>query len=392
MGKKIAKRVALWGISLIFSLELVSGAIACTLGGITGSETFQNEIFLGQTMDNAWWSTRHTVWVIQAGNGYKYLGTKAPIWGFWTGINEKGFAWVGAAVGAKDAAEGDPSGPGLLEIGPKLLENCVTVYDAINYLTNHKRKADFPTRNALMGDALGNLALVEISFAKINVAALTTNGKIVATNHYLSDAMKPLGYIPEIGSIDRLKRGNQWFANWFARNPPRGSNKMRIEDLFSPKDGFWSYVYQTSQGSLSAGPGTVGVIQPIQLTYWFTYGWPGGNLPTKANELRQINQNMTWGAFIPFHLPEIVPGQYTTELGQLTPLGIQYVVSHFARKQQSTPAWVNYQNADPMKPYYKPPEEMSPSGYTKKENPFGPGGFIGTWSSTLGFKPCLACP
>jgi hypothetical protein len=298
-------------------------------------------------------------------------------------------------VGAKDKAEADPNGPGLLEIGPTLLEKCATVYDAIEILRNQRRKDDFPTRNAIMADALGNLALVEISYAQVNVAALTRDGYIVSTNHYVSDVMIPLGNTPGASSIDRLNRGYDWFTNWFVNNKPHHrwhSNKMRIEDLFSPGDGFWSYVYQTRQDSLTSGPGTVGVMQPMRLTYWFSYGWPGGNLPTKANELRQICQNMTWGAFIPFHLPEMVPGQYTTELGGLTPLGIQYVVSHFSRHVQSAPAWVNYQNEDPMKPYYKPVEDMSPSGYTKKENPFGPGGFVGVWSSGEGFKPCTSCP
>jgi len=380
------------GIFLVFSLMVIVPAIACTLGGITGSATFQHEVFIGQTMDNPWWPTRHTVWVIQPENGYKYLGTKAAIWGFWTGVNEKGFAWAGAAVSARDKADADPNGPGLLEIGPMLLEKCATVYDAIAILNDQKRKADFPTRNAILADALGNLALVEISYGKINVETLTMDGYVVSANHYVSDVMKPLGYTPSASSIDRLNRGYEWFANWFAKKPPKGKNKMRIENFFSPKDGFWSYVYQTRQDSLTSGPGSVGVLQPMQLTYWFSYGWPGGNLPTKANELRQICQNMTWGAFIPFHLPEMVPGQYTTELGGLTPLGIQYVVSHFSRHIQSTPAWVNYQSEDPMEPYYKPAEDMSPSGYTKKENPFGPGGFVGVWTSSEGFKPCTSCP
>jgi hypothetical protein len=392
MEKKINRVAVFWGILFVFSVGLVSGGIACTLGGITGSATFQHEVFIGQTCDNAWWPTRHTVWVIQPENGYKYLGSKAAIWGFWTGVNEKGFAWAGAAVSARDKADADPNGPGLLEIGPMLLEKCVTVYDAIEFLENHPRKDDFPTRNAIMADAQGNLALVEISYAKINVETLTTDGYVVRTNHYTSDVMAPLGYTPGASSLERLERGYEWFENWFTENPSQRKNKMHIEDLFSPKDGFWSYVYEPLQGSLTSGPGTVIVMQPMELTYWFAYGWPGGNLPTKENELRQICQNMTWGAFIPFYLPEMVPGQYTTELGQLTPLGIQYVVSHFSRKLQSTPAWVNYQSDDPMQPYYKPAEDMSPSGYTKKENPFGPGGFVGTWSGSTGFVPCPSCP
>jgi hypothetical protein len=393
------KRIAITITFIVFAIALVGNmpaAVAnmptdfgCTLGGITGSATFQHEVFIGQTMDNPWWNTRHTVWVIQPENGYKYLGTKAYIWGFWTGINEKGFSWAGAAVTPNDAP--DPSGINRFDIGPMLLEKCVTVYDAINILQNVKRSADFPCRNAIMADALGNLALVEISYSKINVATLTRDGYVASTNHYASDQMwnvnkNPPG--PTSSSIIRLNRGNEWFANWFAKKTPKGDNKMRIEDLFSPKDGFWSYVYEVFQDNLRSGPGTVGVMQPMQLTYWFSYGWPGGNLPTEENKFRQICQDMTWGAFIPFYLPEMIPGQYTTELGQLTPLGIQYVVSHFSSKQQGAPAWVNYQSDDPMKPYYKPAEDIvSPDGYAPKDNPYGPEGYIGTWTSGNGFVP-----
>lgn len=380
------EKIAIAIIFVVFAIALAADmptAFGCTLGGVTGWGTFEHQVFIGQTMDNPWWNTRHTLWVIQPEKGYKYLGTKAYIWGFWTGINEKGFSWAGAYVGATDNP--DPNGINRFDIGPMLLENCVTVYDAIKILKNVKRSADFPTRNAIMADALGNLALVEISYAHVNVETLTTNGYVVRTNHYISKVMKNYCPPPDADSVDRLNRGNQWFANWFAK---KHREKMEINDLFSPTDGLWSYVYETRQNDLEGGPGTVGVMQPMRLTYWFNYGWPGGNLPTKANKLHQICQDMTWGAFIPFYLPEMIPGQYTTELGQLTPLGIQYVVSHFSSKPERTPAWVNYQSGDPTKPYYKPAEDIvSPDGYAPKDNPFGPEGFMGTWTSNNGFVP-----
>jgi hypothetical protein len=268
-----------------------------------------------------------------------------------------------------------------------LLEKCVTVNDAINLMQTVKRSADFPCRNAILADAQGNLALVEISYAKVNVETLTKDGFVVRTNHFTSSAMRGVNEKepePDAITVLRLNRGTEWFNRWLAK----GGKGMKVNDLLSPKDGFWSYVYEVLQGDLGYGPGTVGVMQPKELTYWFSYGWPGGNLPTKEAKLHQICQDMTWGTFIPFHLTEMVPGQYTTELGQLTPLGIQYVMSHFAPKLQSTPAWVNYQSQDPLKPYFKTTEDMaSPDGRAPKDNPFGPGGYIGPWTSKEGFKP-----
>ncbi len=400
MKKRIAGLGISLGLLLALSLVIVLPAIGCTLGGITGSATFQNEVFIGQTMDNPWWNTRHTLWVIQPEKGYKYLGTKAYIWGFWTGINEKGFSWAGSFIPTTDS--GTPVGPGTVgkdEIGPMLLEKCETVYDAIDLLNTITFNETFSTRNAILADAQGNLALVEISYTKVNVETLTKDGYIYRANHFTSPEMIGMNVDPYSdvwNSWTRYNRGKAWFENWLATHKPIGkaNNKMRIEDFLSPKDGYWSYVYEMFQNDKNWGPGTVGVMQPKKLTYWFNYGWPGGNLPQKSLELNQINQNMTWGAFIPFYLPELPPGQYTTELGQLTPLAIQYLFSHFTSKVQRTPAWVNYQSEDSLQPYYKPAEDIaSPSGYTPKDNPFGPGGMIGIWGENIGFTPCpLNCP
>jgi hypothetical protein len=397
MGKKIAVAgVVILIVSAVSLVTVLPGAIGCTLGGVTGSMAARRHIFFGQTCDNPWWPTRHTVWVIQPENGYKYIGSKAYIWGFWTGLNEKGFGWAGAYVYSTDPP--DPGGIDRFDIGPMLLENCVTVYDAIEILENTPRSADFPTRNAIMGDARGNLALVEIGYSKIHVETLTKNGYVVRTNHFISDEMKDLDTRPDDFVCERYERGKEWFAEKLWREDPqwpwynwshRSRNKINVEDMFW----YLTYVYLTRQDNLSGGPGTAMVMEPKKLTYWFTYGWPGGNLPRKEDELRQICQNMTWGTFIPFHLPELPPGQYTTELGQLTPLGVQYLYTHFSRHpQRRIPAWTRYQSDDNMKPFYKPAEDIaSPSGYTPKENPYGPGGFIGTWTSDEGFVPC-ECP
>ncbi len=391
MKRKFGLAILLVLVLALSSLFAFGGVFAnptnevpeCTLGGATGSWTTDipasekspgkipsnkkhSDIFFGQTMDNAWWPTRHTVFVIQPEDGYKYVGTKAYIWGFWTGLNEKGFGWVGAALGGRGTP--DPDGIGRFDIGPLLLENAATVDEAIALLEANPRASDTTCRNVILGDAEGNMVLVEIRYDSITVEPLIDDGYVVRTNFYLSEG------IPS--SHERYERGNQWFED--AQTP------LTIEDFFD----FFSYVYETRQDNARSGPGSTGIIQPKALTYWFSYGNPGGNLPTKELELRQLNQNMTWGTYIPFYLPELTPGQYTTELGQLTPLGVQYLMSHFSSDQQSPPAWLKYQSEDSLLPFYKPAEDIvSPDGYAPKENPFGPGGMIGTWTRSDGFIP-----
>jgi len=348
----------------------------CTLIGVTGSYAADNEIFFGQTMDNPWWPVRHTLWVIQPENGYKFIGTKASIWGFWTGMNEKGLGWVGAYVACKDTP--NPEGIDRFDIGPMLLGSCANVEEAIKFLQNIPR-GEFCPRNALIGDAKGNLALVEISYQSICVETLTTDGYVVRTNHFISSKMKDLDYKPDGYVCERLQRGIEWIEKV---KPPY--TPIHVEDMFQ----WFSYIYLTRLLDPVSGPGTACVIQPKKLTYWFTYGWPSGNLPPKDLENRQICQNMTWGVFIPFYLPELPPGQYTTELGQLTPLAIQYLMSHFTPKLQRPPAWYKYQSLDPTKPFYRPPEDtVSPDPYSPRPNPYCPGGFPGTWTPEEGFVP-----
>ncbi len=392
IGNKIAiVAVATLITAVVSFVSIPHRATACTLGGVTGEIAAEDGIFFGQTMDNAWWKTRHTLWVIQPENGYKYIGTKAYIWGFWTGMNEKGFGYAGAAVGARDKDKAREGAWSKFDIGPKLLEKCVTVRDAIRELKKAKPFApDISTRNVIMGDAEGNLALVEISYGRVNVQTLIQDGYVMRTNHFVSAQMEDMdSKEPDPYYCERLERAQTWFSERLEAGPP----SIEVEELFE----YFGYVYLTRLDSTSSGPGTCGIMQPKKLTYWFTYGWPRGNLPPTDLENRQLLQNMTWGSWIPFYLPELPPGQYTTELGQLTPLGIQYVYSHFSPNLQRDPDWLKYQSVDTMDTWYKPLEDVvSPDGYSPKDNPYGPGGFIGTWKRREGFVPCVSsdyiCP
>ena len=369
--------LSLMVFGLLAACEELPEQMGCTLVGCTGSVAANDEIFFGSTMDNAWWPTRHTVWVVQPENGYKYIGTKAAIWGLGTGMNEKGFGYTGAAVSSTE--EQDPEADiTMFNLGPILLESCATVPEAIEALKKMKFGKDFWTRNWILGDAEGNIALVEISYRTMNVETLTKDGYVVRTNHWISDVMKGLDKKEDPYFCERLEAGIQWFEE------QKKYTKVHVDHMFQ----WLGYVYQSRQNDPASGPGNCMVAQPKATTYWFTYGWPGGNLPPTELKDRQICQDMTWGVWIPFYLPELPPGQYTTELGQLTPLAIQYLFSHFSWDLQRSPGWYKYQSVDPLKPFYKPAEDVaSPDGYAPKPNPYGPGGRVGTWTREDGFVP-----
>jgi hypothetical protein len=351
--------------------------MGCTLVGATGSVVANDEMFFGSTMDNSFWPTRHTVWVIQPEHGYKYIGSKAAIWGLGTGMNEMGFGYTGAAVSSVEAKDPE-SDITMFNLGPILLESCATVPEAIEALEKMTFGEQFWTRNWILGDAEGNLALVEISYQTMNVETLTKDGYVVRTNHWTSDVMKSLDKREDPYFCERLEAGIQWFEE------EHKYTRIQVGEMFQ----WLAYIYQSRQDNPSSGPGNCMVAQPKARTYWFTYGWPGGNLPPTELKDRQICQDMTWGVPIPFYLPELPPGQYTTELGQLTPLAMQYVMSHFSLDLQQSPAWYKYQSVDRLKPFYKPAEDVaSPDGYAPKPNPYGPGGRLGTLTRDDGFVP-----
>jgi len=81
MRQKMKRLIEMFLLVLVISLLSISSVFGRTLGGVTGPMVANNDIFLGQSMGNAWWATRMTIFVIQPENGYKYIGTKADIWG-----------------------------------------------------------------------------------------------------------------------------------------------------------------------------------------------------------------------------------------------------------------------------------------------------------------------
>lgn len=365
--------------------------LLCTVSGITGSIAKDHEIFFGQTMDNPFWPTRHVIFVIQPEKGYKYIGTKADVWGLCTGINEKGFGIGSASAYIEEDEPLNPKGDiTTLNIGPKLLSSCANVQEAIELIKTFKINEPFFNRNLIMGDAEGYLSLIEMGSKHLLVETLTNDGYVVRSNHWVSrvpdypeQTCRPEQwsnpYMQWNHTCNRLKRGMQWFEEKIADD----KSKIVIEDIMYD---LFPSIYTPLLDQTDWGPTTCFMVEPKTLTYWFTYGWPGGNLPPKELEYRQICQNMTWGVWIPFRLSELPPGQYTTELGQLMPLAIQYLYSHFSSNQQRSPLWIKYQSDDPMKPWYKAVEGISPDPITPKENPYGPGGYIGTWTMNEGYK------
>ena len=69
------------------------------------------------------------------------------------------------------------------------------------------------------------------------------------------------------------------------------------------------------------------VYDPAKKTFWYTYGWPDGDMRNFDKKIYGFNEN-AWGAgaWIPFILDQLTEeGWYTDWEGRITPMGSRYV-------------------------------------------------------------------
>ncbi len=187
--------------------------------------------------------------------------------------------------------------------------------------------------NFLFADASGTLALVEISTKTYNVVVKTKNGVAYRSNHWVSPKMVPLAPVPKdnfdvLGTLVRYARLQELFEK----------NKGRIDlhalmRIFSDTKGKEEFGYSIENHDVSprgerwGGSVSSEISQPTKLTFWYAYGWASGMKPEEPKV--QMYQDRSWGVYIPFYLPVLEEGEYSTVDGRLTPLAVKYLMTHF---------------------------------------------------------------
>lgn len=275
--------------------------------------------------------------VKEPANGYKFVGTKIiapppPVeWSnmITRGLNEKGFAytWQYCATTEKPPLEG----MSYSEFGKLFLESCATVEGGIEFI-----RSITPSNihgNFYLADAKGEVAIVEISHRRINVAFNTTDEIMGWANTYFSPEMSelnPLGAEAQPSSRVRSERIIELIEIY------KGEIDMKtLHKIFSDHEGRKQTGYSICQHDVSLEEiskyGTVSseIMQPKQLIFWYCYGWPCGEAP--EDPAYQLYQNASWGFYLPFYLPELKEGNHTTLSGELTPLAIGYLKANLEK-------------------------------------------------------------
>ena len=330
-------------IALLSFILPLNAQASCTLLGATGKATADGNAYIASTSDNPWIEgPRKPVYVTIPQNGFKFVHTPCLILqadgsfldvGSDRGMNEKGFSWTRSWVVPKEAeAANKMSG---VDWFIKLGSTVATVDEAIAFVKNNPKGIGCQG-NYIFADAQGNLAIVEVSYSTVTVAGKWNKndaGYGARANRWETQSMIPL---------DDSARGNPVYYNSSPYRYPKAMALLKaasgtidvagMKTLISfrdPKDADPTAPHENAISNHGREGGTVSaeVYDPAHKTFWYTYGWPDGDMSTFDKKVYGFNEN-AWGAgaWIPFILDQLTEqGWYTDWEGRITPMGSRYV-------------------------------------------------------------------
>ena len=264
--------------------------------------------------------------------GYRFIGTQIispppamPFDQMYTrGVNAAGFAYTWASVNpATEPTFLDAIGIPYSQFGTALLSSAATVADAIALLDAYPRAYH---GNFLFADASGEIALVEISTLSYHVETRTTDGAFARSNHWISSMMAGIGE-PEPGesSAWRYRRASELVRQLSGSLDAETTRQVTSDHEGREADGWSICAHGHGDRECRYGGGSVSseIMEPAARRLWYCYGWPCGSPPEDPE--RQVYQDRSWGAYLPFDLDEMEPGEYVTMDGRLTARAVAFL-------------------------------------------------------------------
>lgn len=336
---KIIMNIAIISTLLIFIGSSHPALAACTLIGATGTATIGRRIFLASTSDNPYLEgpRKPVVVTIPKDGGYKFVHTPCLIRvnsgklvdiGSDRGMNEKGFSWTRSWVVPKEVE--DPNKLDAVDWFLKMGATVETVDEAIQYVKENP-KGTGTQGNYLFADINGNMAVVEVGYLTVTVAekfTINDNGIVARANRWETDTMIPLDDSKRGNSIHfdssefRYHRAIKLLKENASQIDVEAMKKIISDRTPDPKA---PHEKSISNHGLESGTVSTEVYDPQNLTFWYTYGWPDGEVNNVDAAIFGENKN-TWGKWIPFVLSELnEEGYYTDWAGNITPIGARYL-------------------------------------------------------------------
>lgn len=341
MKKSLMKALSITLLAtVLISYAFPTTATACTLFGATGKTTTEGNAILGSTSDNPYLpGPRKPVYVtIPKDGGFKFVHTPCLIKedsGQYTdvgsdrGMNEKGFSWTRSWVVPTEPENQNKMNA--VDWFLKLGSTVSTVDEAIEFVKNNP-KGIGTQGNYIFADAKGNLAVVEVSYETVTVVEKykkDDQGMVARANRWESSAMKPL---------DDSAKGNPVYFNtseyryYHAMELLKASSeelnvelmKKILSDRNASANKTTPHAEEISNHGATDGTVSAEIYDPANLTFWYTYGWPDGDIKDITAAAGE-NKN-SWGTWIPFVLTELEEeGFYTDWQGNITPMGARYL-------------------------------------------------------------------
>lgn len=314
---------------------------ACTIGAATGSATRDGNPIVFSNSDDPF-TTRTKLVVVLPEDGYKFIATEivsppppVPFNQMHTrGVNEAGLAYTWAYVmPSTEPNDGVAIGIPPYQFGRLVLSQAATVAEAFALVEKFPRAYH---GNFLFADAIGEIALVEISTQSFNIETRTSDGYITRSNHWISAKMSPIcaDFFTE-SSTARLRRSDELMQAQIG-----SVDVQSLAAITSDHEGREKGLSICSHGapdwSTPWAGGTVSseVIEPRSRRLWYCYGWPCGSEP-EAPEA-QVYQDRSWGAYLPFELDSLEPGELVTIDGRLTAAAVKHLARSQTRERKLT--------------------------------------------------------
>jgi hypothetical protein len=306
---------------------------ACTIGAGTGGATRDGAPIVFSNSDDPF-GTRTRLVVEQPADGYKFVATQIisppPPVSFnqmhTRGLNEAGFAYTWAAVmPSAEPKDSEAIGIPYYQVGRLLLSRAASVADAIAIVEAYPRAYH---GNYLFADASGEIALVEISTRTFHVESRTSDGAFARSNHWISPVMAPLGSTAFAASSTwRYQRASQLIEEQSGSIDVESLTRITSDHEGRETSGYSICAHGSGDANWLYRGGSVSseIVEPRRGRFWYCYGWPCGSAPEDLE--RQIYQDRSWGAYLPFDIEALEAGEYVTIDGRLTGLGVKYVAS-----------------------------------------------------------------
>jgi hypothetical protein len=304
---------------------------ACTIGAATGSATPDGSPVVFSNSDDPF-ETRTRLVVVEPKSGNRFIGTQIvspppsmPFDQMYTrGLNAAGFAYTWASVNpATEPTFVDAIGIPYSQFGTLLLSSATTVADAIALLDAYPRAYH---GNFIFADASGEIALVEISTRTYHVETRINDGAFARANHWISSEMAAIGEV-ELGasSLWRFQRASELVGQLSGSLDPVTIRRITSDHGARELGGFTICAHGAGDPNWLYRGGSVSseISEPRLRRLWYSYGWPCGGAPEDPE--RQIYQDRSWGAYLPFDLDELEAGEYVTIDGRLTARAIAYL-------------------------------------------------------------------